>query len=208
MALLDAAGIGKPLDNANITLGGYVDGGYTIAADGQRANIPLSGRVFDTKSSRWVLDQIELFVDRPVDYAKAAENHTFDIGGHVEINYGWDVGILHSSGLFDNPATLGVVNGYYPSRVHPENQFDLLQAYLDVALPVGSGMRVRLGKFVTPLDYEVINPTQNAFYSHSVLIRIRNPLHADRGCRRISDQCRLAHRRRDHPRMESDLQRQ
>jgi hypothetical protein len=175
MMLLDRTPAGEWLDRANITIGGYVDGGYTLSGNGQRANIPLSGRVFDTKSSRWVLDQVDLFVDRPVDYGKVAQNHSFDIGGHVEIDYGWDLGILHSSGLFDNPATLGVAHGTYRSRVSPENQFDLLQAYLDVALPVGSGLRLRAGKFVTTLGYEVINPTQNAFYSHSYLFGFAIP---------------------------------
>lgn len=175
MALLDAAGIGRPLENANVTIGGFVDGGYTLAANGQRANIPLAGRVFDTKSSRWVLDQVDFFVDRPVDYAKAAQNHTIDIGGHIEIDYGWDLGILHSSGLLDNSATLGVTKGFYHSRVSPENQFDLLQAYLDVALPVGSGLRLRAGKFITLLGYEDIDPTQNAFYSHSYLFGFAIP---------------------------------
>lgn len=175
MAALDAVGIGKPLENANVTIGGYVDGGYTISGTGQRSNVPLAGRVFDTKSSRWVLDQVDLFIDRPVDYAKAAQTHSFDVGGHVEIDYGWDLGILHSSGLFDNPSTLGVTHGQYRDRSTPENQFDLLQAYLDVALPVGSGLRVRAGKFVTSLGYEVINPTQNAFYSHSYLFGFAIP---------------------------------
>lgn len=175
MMLLDATPIGKPLENANITFGGYVDGGYTLSANGQRANIPLAGRVFDTKNSRWVFDQADLYVDRPVDYADAAQRHTFHIGGHAEIDYGWDLGLLHSSGLLDNPSTLGVTKGFYRSRTSPENQFDVLQAYLDVALPVGSGLRIRAGKFVTPLGYEVINPTQNAFYSHSYLFGFAIP---------------------------------
>lgn len=175
MMLLDGTPIGKPLESANITLGGYVDGGYTLAGNGQKANSPLAGRVFDTKSSRWVLDQADFFIDRPVDYAAAARKHTFDVGGHAEIDYGWDLGLLHSSGLFDNPSTLGVTHGFYRRRDSPENQFDALQAYIDVAIPVGNGLRIRAGKFVTPIGYEVINPTQNAFYSHSFLFGFAIP---------------------------------
>jgi hypothetical protein len=169
MAGLDAMGIGKPLEDANITIGGYFDGGYTVSANGDSAHVPLAGRVFDTKNNRFVLDQADLYIDRPVDYGKAATNHTIDIGGHIEIDYGWDTGIIHSSGLFDNPATLGVGRGQYRSRTSPENQFDVMQAYVDVALPVGTGLRIRAGKFVTLLGYEVINPTANPFYSHTYL---------------------------------------
>lgn len=175
MAALDAIGIGKPLEDANITIGGWIDGGYTVSANGDSAHIPLAGRVFDTKNNRVVLDQIDLFIDRPVDYGKAAQNHTIDIGGHLELGYGWDFGLVHSSGIFDNSATLGVVNGFYHSRTHPEDQFDILQAYLDFALPVGSGLRIRAGKFVTLLGYEVIAATQNPFYSHSYMFGFAIP---------------------------------
>ncbi|HSU67934.1 MAG TPA: outer membrane beta-barrel protein, partial [Tepidisphaeraceae bacterium] len=57
----------------------------------------------------------------------------------------------------------------------PENQFDLLQAYVDFALPVGSGLRIRAGKFVTLLGYEVIGATSNAFYSHSYMFGFAIP---------------------------------
>ena len=169
MAGLDAIGIGKSLEQANITVGGYFDGGYTVSANGDSRHIPLAGRVFDTKNNTFVLDQADLYIDRPVDYGKAATNHTIDIGGHIEIDYGWDTGLFHSSGLFDNPATLGVTRGQYRSRTSPENQFDLLQAYVDFGLPVGQGLRIRIGKEVTPIGYEVINPSQNPFYSHTYL---------------------------------------
>ena len=175
MGLLEKVGVGKPLEDANITLGGWVDGGYTVSDHGDNPHVPMAGRVFDTKNNRVVFDQVDFFIDRPVDYAKAAQNHTFDIGGHVEIAYGWDMGLVHSSGLLDNPATLGVTNGYYRSRTSPENQFDLLQAYVDFALPVGSGLRLRAGKFVTLLGYEVINPTANPFYSHSYMFGFAIP---------------------------------
>lgn len=175
MAGLDAIHIGKPLEDANITIGGYIDGGYTVSANGDNRHTLMAGRVFDQKNNSFVFDQADIFIDRPVDYGKAATNHTIDVGGHIEAAYGWDLGLVHSSGLFDNPATLGVVKGQYRSRTSPENQFDVLQAYVDVALPVGTGLRIRAGKFVTLLGYEVINPTANPFYSHSFLFGFAIP---------------------------------
>jgi len=170
MLLLEHTPIGKPLEDAGIKINGYVEGGYTHSSNTAPGNV-LTGGVFDTKGKRVVLDQLDLAIDRPVDYAGAATKHTFDIGGHFEAVYGWDTGIVHSLGLYDNPATLGAVPGhtYYSSRTQPENQFDIEQAYLDFALPVGSGLRIRAGKFVTLLGQEVINPTQDALYSHSYL---------------------------------------
>lgn len=166
MALFESIGIGKPLEDAGITIGGYIEGGYTVATNDPPGHV-LSGRVFDTKNNKIVLDQFDLFFDRPVDYAKAAQNHTVDIGAHMDFIYGWDAGLIHSSGVLDNPSVAGVTKGTYRSRTSPENQPDFNQFYVDVALPVGSGLRIRAGKFVTLLGYEVINPTGNAFYSHS-----------------------------------------
>lgn len=174
MAGLEAIGIGKPLEDAGITVGGYIEGGYTISFNPPPGNV-LAGRVFDTKNERVVLDQLDLYVDRTVDYAKAAANHTIDIGAHADFIYGWDSGLIHSSGIFDSSAVAGVGKGYYTSRTKPDNQFDVNQAYVDVALPVGTGLRIRVGKFVTPIGYEVINPSGNAFYSHSYLFGFAIP---------------------------------
>jgi hypothetical protein len=174
MSVLDKAGIAKPLNDAGINIYGFVEGGYTYSASAPPGNV-ITGRVFDTKHERIVLDQLDLTIERVIDYGAAAKAGKFDIGGRFEALYGWDAGLIHSSGLYDNPATLGVSKGYYSSRTQPENQFDINQAYLDVAVPLGTGLRVRAGKFVTPLGAEVINPTGNALYSHSYLFGFAIP---------------------------------
>jgi len=175
MGLLETCGIAKPIEDAKITISGFVEGGYTVSASKPPGDLIL-GRFQDTKDNSIVLDQFDIAVDRPVDYGAAATNHTWDIGGHAEFVYGWDAGLFHSSGLLDNPAVPGVTNGTYRSRTSPENQADILQAYLDFALPVGTGLRVRAGKFVTLLGYEGIGPTSNPFYSHSYLFSFAVPL--------------------------------
>jgi hypothetical protein len=84
--------------------------------------------------------------------------------------YGWDSGLIHSDGLYDTPGQRpNGIGAYYHSRTSPENQFDIVQAYADFAIPVGTGLRIRAGKIVTLLGMEVINPTGNALYSHSYL---------------------------------------
>jgi hypothetical protein len=174
MGLLEQTPVGKALDSYNITIGGYVEGGFTASTSRPPGSV-ITGRVFDTRNEHVVLDQWNFFFDRPVDYAKAAQNHTIDIGGHLDLIYGFDTGLIHSNGIYDNPATLGVTKGFYASRTDPENQFDINQAYIDVALPVGTGLRIRAGKFVTLLGEEVINPTGNALYSHSYLFGFAIP---------------------------------
>src|SRR5579864_8419361 len=47
---LEKTPIGKPLEDAGITLGGYVEGGYTVSFSRPPGDA-LAGRVFDTKNN-------------------------------------------------------------------------------------------------------------------------------------------------------------
>ncbi|HMB95315.1 MAG TPA: outer membrane beta-barrel protein, partial [Tepidisphaeraceae bacterium] len=160
MALLDKAGIGKALGDWNITIGGFIEGGWTynFSQPGDQTNV---GRVFDFEDQDPTLDQVDLFIDRSVDASKGK----FDVGFHIEWIYGGDARLIHSNGMMDN---VGVGNG-------PDEQFDPVQAYATFAIPVGSGLTVTAGKFVTLLGYEYINPTQNPLYSHSYLFGFAIP---------------------------------
>jgi hypothetical protein len=110
-------------------------------------------------------------IDRPVDQTK------WDIGGHFEFIYGRDTAFFHSTGIYDNPFVFGArATPYYRSTTAPENQVDIDQAYLEFGIPIGTGLRVQAGKFVTLLGYETINPTTNNFYSHSYLFTFAIPL--------------------------------
>src|SRR5205814_3292716 len=60
-------------------------------------------------------------------------------------------------------------------QLSPDEQFDLTQAYVQVNLPIGNGLLLTGGKFVTLLGYEVINPTGDPLYSHSYLFGFAIP---------------------------------
>jgi hypothetical protein len=87
--------------------------------------------------------------------------------------YGTDATKIHSAGLGyngsdstddNNPSDYNAVHNLDPSL-----QFDIPQAYVDVNLPIGNGLQVRVGKFVTLMGYEAIDPRGNPFYSHSYI---------------------------------------
>ncbi len=119
--------------------------------------------MFDTEHESLLLNQIAVVVEKKVD--DAITNKTWDVGGRVEWIWGGDSRFIHALGLFD-----------YDGFQHgPRNQFDLNQAYVDIAVPVGNGLKVRLGKFVTPIGQEYIDPTANALYSHSYLFNYAIP---------------------------------
>ena len=149
MSLLGMAGLAAPLEDANIRLFGHLEGSYTYNFDDPAGNLNL-GRVFDLRNNRPTINQIDFNVERPVDLAA----HRWDVGGRLELLYGSDADFIHSSGLFD----------YQDFFRGPEYQFDIPQMYVDVGVPVGNGLRVRLGKF---LFFKQIDPNASVFYSHS-----------------------------------------
>src|SRR5207237_6032688 len=102
---------------------GFVEGSYTYGLSSPANNF-ISGRVFDIDNQEVMLNQVDLSIEKTVDAAAAAKDNKWDLGGKVEVIYGNDARFIHSNGL----------NFYGPDavQIHPENQFDLVQAYVDV----------------------------------------------------------------------------
>jgi hypothetical protein len=155
MSLMNTAGLADPLEKANINIYGFAEGSYTYNFDGDRN--PNAGRVFEYQSNKAVFNQLDLNIERTVDVTKKQ----WDVGGHLEMLYGSDARFIHANGLLDSET--------------PELQLDVVQAYVDLAVPVGNGLRIRAGKYVTPMGWETINPTTNALYSHSYLFNYAIP---------------------------------
>lgn len=179
MGVLDQVGIGKMLDNAGITVTGLVQGGVTYGANSPTNNL-IGGRGFDVENQDPTLNQLVISIDKAVDMKKA-----WDIGGRVKFIYGGDSRFIHSNGLFDHPS-----NDVNAPLAGLDNQWDLTEAYVDVSVPVGNGLLVRVGKFVAPQCYEVIDPSGNPFYSHSYLFNFGGPatLTGITGTYQLSDQ--------------------
>jgi hypothetical protein len=156
MGLMDKAGWNKTMGDYGLTIGGWVEGSWTYNARNVQVN---PGRVFDFETQDLTLNQLVIYVEKPIDFSKKEGT----IGGRMEWMWGADARLIHSNGLFDH---YGVNDG-------PENQFDLTQAYIDVYL--GNGLNIRVGKFVTLMGAETINPNSNAFYSHSYLFGFAIP---------------------------------
>lgn len=155
MNLISHTGAKDFFDNTRLSVYGFFEGGYTYSASAPPGNM-ITGNVFNTSHEEPILDQADITIERTLDLDTAVKNHSLDIGGHAEMIYGYDTKYFHSNGLFD----------YYHGT---EYQWDLNQAYVDIGLPIGNGLDIRIGKIVTLLGYEVINPTGNPFYSHSYL---------------------------------------
>lgn len=167
--LMQLLGPDSPLAQAGVQVGGHIQGGYTFNPQ-RSADDTIFGRVFDDGyGNSPQIDQIALSASRRV------ARDRWDLGGKVELIYGYDTFRLHANGLdFYGGCDEDLVS---PERAphDPRNQFDLTQAYLDLNVPVGNGLLVRAGKFVTPIGYETIDPTTTPFYSRSYLFGFAKP---------------------------------
>jgi len=162
MNALDKMGLAKPLDSIGLNIYGFVEAGYlydaTVPHNIKPGRIPPPGDEIyfpGPWKNQVMLDQLDLSIERVVDASKGK----FDIGFHVEAVYGRDAYFTHSDGMLDN-------DNHFPQHGE-EVSFDLPQAYLTFAIPVGSGLTIKAGKFVTLFGIETINPTGNLLYTHS-----------------------------------------
>jgi hypothetical protein len=95
-----------------------------------------------------------------------SERYPFGYG--LVVTAGIDSQKNHSYGIFRDERDV------FPFR--NTEKFDLQEAYLSGTVPVGSGLTLKGGKFVTLLGYEVIESPNNLNFSRSFLFSFAIPL--------------------------------
>jgi hypothetical protein len=132
------------------TLSGFVDGYYQQSFENPTTR--TNGlRTFDALTNQFGLNLIELVVDKP-----AAENSR--TGYHVALGFG---------------QAMNVVNGADPGGL-AFSQY-LKEGYFSYLAPIGKGLQVDFGKFVTPAGAEVIESKDNWNYSRGLLFDFAIP---------------------------------
>jgi hypothetical protein len=135
-----------------ITFDAFASGAFTY-----NPNDPDSGknqyRIFDFTANAPELDVVELVVQRPVAKPK-------DFGFRLDFAAGYSIPpVIASYGFFRN------------SQTGQAEHVDIPQLFISYIVPLGKGLRIDAGKFVSPMGYEVIEGYDgyNANYSHSFL---------------------------------------
>ena len=177
MDTLDRAGVAEPLEAARVRIFGYVEGSFTYNPDPtehERLGVLSLGdinldRTFDTNANEPLLNQINLTAERAVDL----NGSQFDVGFRAEVIYGADARFLHANGMnfYGTGVPLGAANYF---QEDPKNQFDLFQTYVDLNLPVGNGLGLRVGKFASFFG-GTVDPNGNTFYSRSLVFATSHP---------------------------------
>jgi hypothetical protein len=129
---------------------GFVDTYY-----GYNTNKPVGDntlyRNFDTKHDQAAISLIELALEQ-----KPATGHA--VGFRVDLDFGPTTDIVHAS---------------EPGGAEVYKNFE--QAYVSYLAPLGKGLQLDAGKFVTPAGAEVIEAKDNWNYSRSLLFALAIP---------------------------------
>ena len=85
-----------------------------------------------------------------------------DLGYHVALGFG---------------QAMNIVNSTEPGQFPTESNFDqyLKEGYLEYLAPIGKGLQINVGKFVTPAGAEVIETKDNWNYSRGLLFALAIP---------------------------------
>ncbi len=125
-------------------LSGFVDSGYTFNVEHPNDQ-KNRFRCFDTNANSFMLDNAQIMLEKTANDKSIA-------GFRFKLSTGSDAGVLS--------ATDGISGG--PS-------FNLTEGYVEVLAPLGKGLDIKLGKFVTNAGYEVIEAKDDFNYSRSLL---------------------------------------
>ena len=130
-----------------VTLSGFGDVYYGYDYNHPEDN--QSGlRFFEAPTNGFAFNMAELILDKPAD-ATSAESR---LGYHVSAGYGQAARVVNGSDNFGDGSN-----------------FYVKEAYLDYLAPIGKGLTITVGKFVTPAGAEVIESNANWNYSRGLL---------------------------------------
>ena len=153
--LFESSPAGQTLAGNGWKIYGWTQGSYTTGSV-NRSSLPVP---FTDRVERFSLNQNWLHVEKSID----TEKKEFQIGGTADLILpGTDYRFTPSRGLLTERQRNGETYG-----------IDLYQAYVDMFLPnLGSqGTTLRVGKFNTHCEYEVVQGISTPFVSRSYLFQ-------------------------------------
>ncbi len=133
------------------SLSGFVDMYYDYNSN-QPASRTNSFRSFDGASNQFALNLVELVVDKTPEITNSRT------GYHVALGFG---------------QAMNAVNGTDPGGLGFDQY--LKEAYFSYLAPVGKGLQIDAGKFVTPHGAEVIETKDDLNYSRGLLFSYAIP---------------------------------
>jgi hypothetical protein len=138
VGLLDrgiAEGKGNIEKALGIGISGFFDTSYTYSSNHPRKSASISGRYFDKDHNKVVFNAFNLTIEKP--------------------EKDWGVGFKLVGDFGRTGELLREVTLWGPKLTH-EPSAELREAFLTTTIPIGEGLQVKAGKFVTPLGTEIL----------------------------------------------------
>jgi hypothetical protein len=144
-------------DALGINFGGFLDTSYTWSSNRPRSPANITGRYFDKDHNKIVFNDFHLFVEKP--------EKDWGVGFRISGDFGRTGELLREATLWGK-------------TLKDEPSAELREAYLTTTLPLGEGIGIKGGLFVTTLGTEIIpNPgAYNDNISRSFLFNLAIPL--------------------------------
>ncbi len=128
-----------------VELNGFVSSSYTYNFNqpGDRLN---GGQLYDTQHNEFMFNKFVLIAQHSVDYSP----FDWKAGFFTEL-------ILGQDALSTRSKSTDVASGLFNLGDHG----DLEQAYVQFNIPLGNGVKILFGKYVTPIGYELVENELN-----------------------------------------------
>jgi hypothetical protein len=126
-----------------ISISGFLDTSYTYSSNrpGFGSSDDISLRVFDQDHNEIVFNHFNLTVEKP--------EKDWGIGFKIVGDFGRSAELLRE-------ATYWGGSNRFPAVLRDESSAELREAFLTFTIPLGEGVQVKGGKFVTPLGTEIL----------------------------------------------------
>jgi hypothetical protein len=150
-----------------IKIGGYLDVSYQYAINQPTTPMPQYNveRVFDD------MDNNDFNLHLAKIYFDGTAQEKGQAGFRIDLAFGSDADRIASFGELSTSNVIGTLTPSIPIRIPTDinswipntgnDNFTIEQAYIDYIIPVANGIRMKVGKFVTPLGFEVIEAQDN-----------------------------------------------
>jgi hypothetical protein len=137
-----------------VTVGMYFDVGYEYNFRNPRSDIN-NFRSLDPKHNQFEIHMAQLSFEKVPTMEGGVGDY---IGFRTDLAFGKDAERIHAAGLGEE-----------------DQPFDLTQAYIHVLAPVGNGLNIYAGKYVTLAGFEVIEAKDNPNITRSFLFGLAIP---------------------------------
>ena len=135
---------------ASTTISGYVDTSAHWTLGSGNNNPPAYAYNGKSKQDGFNLNVVDVTIEKPLDEG------TWSAGYKIELWFGPNAGVLGNN-----------IGGSTASTAGGGGDLAIKQAFVDLRVPVGNGLDIKIGTFDTIIGYETANATTNPNYTRS-----------------------------------------